>query len=136
MGFLIDSAVFIALERERILPGKITGDLAEHPLAISAITASELLHSMHRAGDVTIRQKRAAFVNYLLNLFPVIPVDLKVARLHAELWAGLVERGEQIGAHELLIAATACSLDYGVVTFNVREFERIPNLVIYNPAAS
>ncbi|MCB0116812.1 MAG: PIN domain-containing protein [Caldilineaceae bacterium] len=136
MGFLIDSAVLIAVERERISLDKITADLTDHPLAMSAITASELLHGVHRAKEAPIRHKRANFVDYLLGLFPVIPVDLEVARIHAVLWAGLAERGEQIGAHDLLIAATARSLNYGVVTFYVREFERIPNLTIYNPAAS
>lgn len=135
MGFLIDSAVLIAAERERISLDKLTADLADHPLAISAITASELLHGVHRAKEVSTRHKRAAFVDYLLNLFPVIPVDLEVARIHAVLWAGLAERGEQIGAHDLLIAATARSLDYGVVTFNVREFERIADLTVYTPVS-
>jgi predicted nucleic acid-binding protein len=135
MGFLIDSAVLIALEREQFSLEKIAADLAEHPLAISAITASELLHGVHRARDAQILQKRSKFVEYLLDFFPVIPVDLEVARIHAALWATLQLRGEMIGAHDLLIAATAQSLGYGVVTLNISEFQRIPDLVVYTPTA-
>lgn len=133
MGFLIDSAVLIALERERLSLDKIVADLSDHLLAISIITASELLHGVHRAHDPQIRQKRSKFVEHLLNLFPVIAVDLGVARVHAELWATLQGRGEMIGAHDLLIAATARSLDYGIVTLNVHEFQRVPGLTVYNP---
>lgn len=133
MGYLIDSAVLIALEREKLSLDKISADLAEHSLAISAITASELLHGVHRAQDPLLRQKRSAFVEYLLDLFPLIPVDLSVARIHAGLWATLQSQGELIGAHDLWIAATALSQAYGVVTLNVREFQRIPGLLVYNP---
>jgi tRNA(fMet)-specific endonuclease VapC len=136
MGFLIDSAVLIALERERLSLDKIATDLSEHLLAMSAVTASELLHGVHRAQDVQIRQKRSKFVEYLLNLFPVIAVDLEVARVHAELWATLQSRGEMIGAHDLLIAATARALDYGVVTLNLDEFQRVPGLNVYVPQKS
>jgi predicted nucleic acid-binding protein len=135
MGFLIDSAVLIAMERERLTLDKFAADLSDHLLAISAITASELLHGVHRARDAQIRQKRSKFVEHLLNLFPVIAVDLEVARVHAELWAALQSRGEMIGAHDLLIAATARSLDYGVVTLNAAEFQRVPGLVVYVPQA-
>jgi tRNA(fMet)-specific endonuclease VapC len=136
MGFLIDSAVLIALERERLSLDRIATDLSEHLLAISAVTASEWLHGVHRAQDVQIRQKRSKFVEYLLKLFPVIAVDLEVARVHAELWATLQSRGEVIGAHDLLIAATARALDYGVVTLNVHEFQRVPGLNVYVPQES
>ena len=69
----------------------------------------------------------------ILENFPVFPFDLPVARVHAQLWADLTKRGMMIGAHDLLIAATASTLGYGVVTANVREFSRIPNLSILNP---
>jgi tRNA(fMet)-specific endonuclease VapC len=66
----------------------------------------------------------------------VIAVDLEVARVHAELWATLQSRGEMIGAHDLLIAATARALNYGVVTLNVDEFQRVPGLNVYVPQES
>ena len=38
-----------------------------------------------------------------------------------------------IGANDLLIAATALHYDYDIVTFNKREFSRIPNLTVITP---
>jgi len=45
----------------------------------------------------------------------------------------LQEQGQVIGAHDLLVAATARMLDYGVITLNQDEFQRIPDLTILNP---
>ena len=133
MGFLIDSSVIIALERGRLAMESLNTRAAQDPLAISAITASELLHGVHRAGDPDIRRKRAAFVDYVFDLLPIVPFDLDVARVHARLWAELAAQGAIIGAHDLLIAATAVALDYGVITLNEREFGRIPGLVVFTP---
>lgn len=33
-----------------------------------------------------------------------------------------------IGAHDLLIAASALAIDYGVITINTGEFTRVPGL--------
>ena len=71
MGFLIDSSVLIAAERGRIaFEAMLTGDLEQQPFAIAAITASELLHGVYRAGDAGRAQKRQRFVDYLLSLLP------------------------------------------------------------------
>lgn len=42
--------------------------------------------------------------------------------------AALERKGETVGAHDLIIAATAISLDYTVFTANVRDFEKIEGL--------
>jgi predicted nucleic acid-binding protein len=62
MGTLIDSSVLIARERDRLdLKSRLAG-YAEEDFAISAVTASELLHSVHRAGTLARRSQREAFV--------------------------------------------------------------------------
>jgi tRNA(fMet)-specific endonuclease VapC len=78
-------------------------------------------------------ERRLAFVDYVLDLFPVIDFDLTIARQHAAIWATLEMQGQLIGAHDLLIAATARTLTYGVITTNEREFRRIADLVVLNP---
>ena len=133
MGFLIDTSVLIAAERERFSLAELTAKLGEESLALAAISASELLHGVHRAVSPVVRERRQSFVEYILDLFPVIPFDLEAARVHAVLWASLQENGQMIGAHDLLIAATARSLDFGLITLNVDEFRRVPELKWLNP---
>ena len=71
-------------------------------------------------------------MEYLLSIFPVLPFDLEAARIHAELWAALQRGGQIIGAHDLLIAATARVAGYGVITANSAEFHTFSGLEVIN----
>lgn len=62
-----------------------------------------------------------------------MPFDIKAAHSHAAIWAELSRRGQLIGAHDLIIAATALALDYGVITLNEQEFRRVPDLRVIAP---
>jgi predicted nucleic acid-binding protein len=101
-------------------------------VALSAVTAAELLHGVHRAENEVRRQRRSDFSENIFSTLPVIDYTLDVARQHARLWAELQSRGEIIGPHDLIIAATCLSLGYGVLTANQREFQRVPGLVVEN----
>ena len=74
--------------------------------AISVITVSELLHGVHRAQGA-VRARLRAFVEHLLAGLEAIPITEPVARVHAYIWADLAGRGQQIGARDLWISATA-----------------------------
>jgi predicted nucleic acid-binding protein len=100
---------------------------------MSAVTASELLHGVHRAATAEQRARREAYVGLVLRTVPVVPFDMAVARVHARLWAELAVAGQSIGAHDLLIAATAIARGWGLVTHNRREFDRIPGLEVWEP---
>ncbi len=133
MGFLIDSSVLIEAERGRFSLADLARQYSDEPFALAAITASELLHGVHRAKDAGQREKRARFVEYILDIFPILAFDLEIARVHAELWASMQSNGQVIGAHDLMIAATARAVGYGVVTINSTEFQRVPGLKVIAP---
>jgi tRNA(fMet)-specific endonuclease VapC len=101
--------------------------LGDDDRTISVITVSELLHGVLRASG-PIRTRRRAFVEHLLAGLEAIPITEPVARIHAEIWADLAQRGEVIGAHDLWIAATAIAHGLTLATGNTREFERIQGL--------
>lgn len=128
MGALIDSSVLIAGERGQIdLEVRLTRH-GEEDFAISAVTASELLHGVHRARTPVQRSSREAFVEGLLARLPVIPFDLVTARAHARLSAELAAKRIAVGPHDLMIAATAMSKGYDVATRDERSFSKIPGL--------
>ncbi len=138
MGTVLDTTVFIDLDRAlRGLPAaramtevaqRLESQLGENEeVGIAAITASELLHGVHRATEEH-RGRREAFVEGVLTAFPALSFDLLVARVHARLWAGLASTGAEVGAHDRLVAATAMSAGWRVATANVRHFNRVPGL--------
>jgi tRNA(fMet)-specific endonuclease VapC len=128
VGIVLDTSVLVAAERRPVRFEALLESLGEEPVAVAAITASELLHGCHRASDAGVRARRAAFVDALLDAIPVLPFGLPEARRHAELWAELARTGTVIGPHDLLIAATALAQGHALVTLNQREFSRVPGL--------
>ena len=139
MGTLIDSSVLIAAERAKEGARSLLEAHAEEEIAIAAVTASELLHGVHRAGTAGQRARREAFVEAILASVPVVPFDLLVARVHARLWADLAAKGNLIGAHDLLIGATALAIGFEVATRDQRSFPKIVGLKVIvwtAPAAS
>ena len=81
-----------AVER-RTLDLALLASLGDEAVALAAITASELLHGVYRAGTARIRSRRSAFVEGLLGEYPIIPFDAAAARVHAKLWSQLAARG-------------------------------------------
>jgi tRNA(fMet)-specific endonuclease VapC len=131
MAALIDSSILIAAERGALDLDKFAARFAAEDVAISTVTAAELLHGVHRAGTAAQRHRRQAFVEGLLAQLPVIAFDLTVARVHASLWADLARRGATVGERDLMIGATAVARDYAIATRDARSFAKIPGLKVH-----
>lgn len=126
MGIVFDTSYLIDLERQASkLP---EGEEA----AVAAITVSDLLHGVLRA-DAAHRAARQARVEAILSAVEVVPFDDRIARVHADLWAGLEKAGRPLGAHDLQIAATALSLGWPLATLDERAFGPIPGLSLWSP---
>ena len=128
MGLLIDTNILIACERGVLDIDKALPKHGDDAVFLSVISASELLHGVHRAPDEKSRARRLAFVERILSGMEILDVDLSVARVHSEIWSDLAGKGQLIGAHDLWLAASALANDCSLVTRNVREFERVPGL--------
>ena len=146
MGTLLDTTLFIGLARD-LRRSRIGDPMAEitqwledelgpaEDVGIAAITASELLHGVHRATPEH-RARREAFVEGVLAAFPPVPFDLLAARAYARLWAGLATACADMGAHDRVVAATAIAAGWRVATGNTRHFERIPGLDVVRVSLS
>jgi tRNA(fMet)-specific endonuclease VapC len=132
LGLLIDSSVLIDLERRGISPATLR-QTNDETTAISVVTVAELLFGLHRAATESQRARREDFIAKARENLDVLPFDLSAANLYARIWSQLVRRGERIGIHDLMIAATALVYDHDVLTHNLREFRRVPNLTVRQP---
>ena len=127
---MIDSSVFVASERGAFDLRTRLEEREGEAAAMSAVTASELLHGVHRAPSGVIKRRREALVERLLASIVVIPFDEVVARVHARLWATLAASGVNLGAHDLMIGATAMTFGWSVATRDTRSFSKIPDLQV------
>jgi predicted nucleic acid-binding protein len=125
---MLDSDVLIAAERQRIAMPSVLARFGDQRIAMASVTAAELLVGCERARDESTRFRRRAFVEALLDAVPVLPFGVTEARQYAALHAMLLARGEAIGSHDTMIAATAIANGCTLVTMNVREFGRVPGL--------
>jgi len=122
---ILDSGALIALERRRASESDVLPDDAD--VAISAVTASELLAGIELADDQR-RAQRRELVEGLLERLDVIAFDLRVARHHAALLAATRKTGRPRGAHDLQIAATAWATARAIVTTDVDAFSGLPQV--------
>ena len=127
MGLIVDTGVFIVLERSGGTAGL---GASEGPIFVSSITLSELWVGAHRADNETRRRRRLEFIENFALPCDQLPFTTDTARVHSRLHADLLARGQMIGAHDLLIAATAVEHGLAVLTTNRREFDRIPGLAV------
>jgi predicted nucleic acid-binding protein len=133
MARLIDSSVFIELERRGGTLSDLAAAVGDEPFALASITASELLVGVHRSDSPQRRLRRLNYVETVFREVPILSFDLEIARIHARLRAEQAAMRQPIGANDLLIAATALTYGYAMLTDNLRDFQRVPGLVVQRP---
>lgn len=69
----------------------------------------------------------------VLDTVSIEPYDLAIARSHATLLAHTRREGQQRGAHDLLIAATARATERIVVTADRGGFTELPGVEVRHP---
>jgi predicted nucleic acid-binding protein len=132
VGLILDSSVVIAAERRghtvRQILGQFKADYGEIEIGVSVVTIVELMHGVQRAGTEERRQRRQTFVDELIHDLPVHPVTTETALLAGRIEGDRAAHGVSVAFEDLLIAATALQLGFGVATGNIRHFEVVPSL--------
>ena len=130
MGILIETNILIGFERQGKEITSYVNGREEEEIFLSVISASELLHGVHRAKNSNVRTRRLAFVEAVLSAIPILQIDLATARSHAQLWSELERKGQMIGVHDSWLAATCLAHGLRLATDNAREFRRVPGLQV------
>lgn len=127
MEIILDTCILIEAEKQGSI-ASIFHYQTDDEFFISVMTVSEMMIGVHRADNEARKLKRLAIVETLLAHLPIINFTSEIAYVHAELFAYLAKKGQLIGAHDLIIAATAIANDCKLMTYNHREFARVPGL--------
>lgn len=101
---------------------------AQH-LCISSVTYGELCFGIEN-GQASLRKPRQEQLALFTRNLPIVPWGEDAARHYGVIRAFLRRRGTPIGNNDLLIASHARSMDVVLVTNNVREFCRVPDLLV------
>jgi len=95
------------------------------PKALSIITYGELVYGAHKSKRATAN---LAKIHRLAEIYPVIDVTRSVMDSFGGIKAQLSAAGTTVDDFDLLIGCTALTLNYTVVTNNLRHYEKIPGL--------
>ena len=130
MTYMLDTNICIYAMKKK--PEKVLQrfkDELNNGICISSITLAELEYGMKRSSD-PIRNEQA-LLRFLAPL-SILPFGSAAASEYGEIRAFLQSKGTPIGSLDMLIAGHAKAEDLILVTNNVREFDRVPDLEIEN----
>lgn len=100
-------------------------------VTVPAIVIYELRYGLLRL-NAKASAPRLSALETLVKPLQILAFDQQCADTAAAIRVALEKRGEPIGPHDLLIAATALRYGATLVTRNVREFSRIKALNVVN----
>ena len=100
----------------------------ESAVCTSIVVAAELRFGAQKKGSAALTER----IEALLSRITVQAFDEPADRHYGLVRQRLQQRGQCIGPNDLLIAAHALSLDRVLVTDNVDEFRRVPDLRVEN----
>ena len=103
-------------------------------LCISSVTYGELCFGIEN-GDDSLRKARWEQLDVFTQQLYIAPWDEDAARHYGVIRAQLKKQGSPIGNNDLLISTQARSMNAVLVTNNVREFKRVPDLSLENWAS-
>ena len=131
MKYLLDTNICVYIINEK--PKQILRKFERYPVhefGISSITHAELQYGIEKSKNKNTNQD--ALDEFLLPL-TILPFHGKrLVTCYGEIRTSLESKGKTIGPLDMLIAAHALSLDLTIISNNIREFSRIPNLKCEN----
>lgn len=129
LKYLLDTNIVIYVIKRRPLAVLELFNRHHGRMAISSITLAELVHGAEKSSDVP---RNIAVVEDFVSRLMVLPYDDKAAWQYGNIRAVLEKLGQPIGLNDLHISAHARSNGLTLVTNNMREFERVPGLLLEN----
>lgn len=128
MIYLLDTNVCIRYLNGRA-PGVLQRLRAQEPgdIAVCSVVKAELFYGAQRSLDP---KRSLAVQRQFLQPYRSLPFDDNAAEIAGLLRARLAALGTPIGPHDVQIAAIALANNCTLVTHNLREFGRIPNLLL------
>jgi len=131
MGYLIDTCIWIDIERGLLAPADIAQITGKDDIFLSPITIAELQYGVEMAVDPGIRQSRQKSVD-LIKKKPLLRIDEETGAIYGRLAAELRKAGKSSDYRimDLWIASQAIQYNLILLTHNKKDFQDIPGLSI------
>jgi len=128
MRYLLDTNICIEIIRKK--NKNVLQNITKHAISaivVSTITIAELQYGVHKSTAV---QQNQHALNQFLIPFLFLDFDYAVTPTYGRIRTYLESQGTPISSLDMLIAAQALTNSLILVTNNIKEFQRVPNLQI------
>ena len=129
MGWLIDTSLWIAVERGTLSAADIHAITRQDPIYLSPINVAEMVMGLELlpAGP---QKQRAMSMLRRLRRKPQLRITVETAETFGRLSAQVRRAGRDphVRVNDLWLAAQAIERDYAVLTANAKDFRDIPGL--------
>ncbi len=130
MIYLLDANAWIGHLRQTY--PTVTHRLNQHVAAdvvLCSVVLGELLYGAEHSGTAH-RSTNLALVSGLRQQYRSLPFDDAAAEEYGRIRAYLASKGMLIGPNDLMIASIAIAGSLVLATHNIKEFSRVPGLII------
>ncbi len=129
MGFLIDTNLWIAIERGSLSAADVHAITHQAPVYLSPVNLAEIRYGIELMSDAKQKHRAMAALRRMRRK-PLLRITGETAEVFGILAAQLVEGGRSAGfrVQDLWLAAQAVQRDFTVLTANAKDFVDIPDL--------
>ena len=130
MGFLIDTGIWIDVERGAVAPADVASITGAEPVYLSPVTLAELKFGAEIASAPELRHKRLAALQRLQRK-PTLRIDADTGIIFGALASELRRAGRGAASHrtqDVWIASQAIQHGLKLLTRNEKDFLDIPGL--------
>ncbi len=131
MGFLIDTGLWIAVERGRISAADIQAVSRHEPIFVSPVNIAELRFGLELMSDQKQRFRAEGMLRRLRRK-PLLRITGETAEVFGTLAAALTRagRGAEFRIQDLWLAAQAVQREFTLLTANPKDFQDVPDLKV------
>lgn len=129
MGFLVDTNLWIAIERGDVEPADLHAITKQHPIYLSPVNIAELRYGIELVSNPAEKEKSLRMLRQLRRK-PLLRITGETAEIFGKLAAVLYHsgRGASFRIQDLWLASQAIQRDLKLLTGNARDFKDIPGV--------
>ena len=129
MGVLIDTSLWIAVERGTLSAADIHAITKQSPVFLSPINIAEIRFGIELMKDVKQKQRATATLRRMRRK-PLLRITADTAEVFGMLAAKLLKsgRGHDFRIQDLWLAAQAVEQKFTLLSANAKDFQDIPGL--------
>ncbi|MCE0522440.1 MAG: PIN domain-containing protein [Methylacidiphilales bacterium] len=129
MGWLIDTGIWIAIERGHLAAADIHAVTRQEPIYLSPVNIAEMQFGLEMLKAGPMKQKAATAIRRLRRK-PQLRITAETGEVFGVLAAKLKKAGRDADfrINDLWLAALAIQRDFSLLTSNAKDFADIPEL--------